>query len=133
MIMHLDYTVIPAKDSEQAAAFYAEILGLKNLGHYAPFYAVAVDDYLTLLFINKENIDSRHYAFIVTKAEFSQIISRVKHRSDIQYGDSSTQRQNNQLYQSENRTGFYFDDKDGHILEVIKDGHILEVIKTDQN
>jgi len=124
MTMHLDHTVIPAKDSEQAAVFYAGILGLENLGHYAPFYAVAVDDYLKLLFINKENIDSRHYAFIVTKDEFLQIFSRIKQRPDIQYGDSPSDRQNNQLYHSEKRTGFYFDDKDGHILEVIK---------TDQN
>ena len=118
--MHLDHTVIPAIDSASAAAFYAEILGLKNLGRYAPFYAVAVDDYLTLLFINKEKIDSRHYAFMVTEAEFSQIFNRISHRPDICYGDSPSERQNSQLYHSDNRTGFYFDDKDGHILEVIK-------------
>ena len=118
--MHLDHTVVPAKDSEQAAAFYADILGLENLGHYAPFYAVAVDDYLKLLFIHQDKIDSRHYAFIVTEQEYSQIFTRVKAHADIPYGDSPGDRQNSQVYHSGNRTGFYFDDKDGHILEVIK-------------
>lgn len=118
--MHLDHTVVPAKDSKQASAFYADILGLENLGLYDPFYAVAVDDYLKLLFIHKDKIDTRHYAFMVTEDEYSEIFNRVKAREDIHYGDSPSDRTNEQVYHSGNRTGFYFDDKDGHILEVIK-------------
>lgn len=122
--MHLDHTVVPVKDTEQAAAFYADILGLENLGYYAPFYAVAVDEYLKLLFIHKDTVDNRHYAFIVTDKEFSQIFDRIKTSSEIKYGDSPSDRENSELYSSGDRTGFYFDDKDGHILEVIKISNI---------
>jgi len=121
--MHLDHTVVPSHDSQHAAAFYEDILGLENLGYYSPFYAVAVDDYLKLLFINKEQVDSRHYAFIVSEQEYELIFNRIQSNPTIDYGDSPSDRHNQQIYHSDKRTGFYFDDDDGHILEVIKIEH----------
>ena len=118
--MHLDHTIVPVKNSESTAAFYADMLGLVNLGHYEHFHAVAVDDNLKLLFSQKESFESRHYAFIVTEQEYSKIATRIKNNPVITFGDSPANRTNNQVYNSSGREGFYFDDENGHILEVIK-------------
>lgn len=118
--MHLDHTVVPAKNSQQSAQFYSEILGLTHLGHHEPFEVVGVDQHLKLLFLDKQHIDSRHYAFIVTEQEYAAILSRVKQHPYLVYGDRPSNRHNGLQYHSEEQTGFYFDDEDGHILEVIK-------------
>ncbi|NOQ93906.1 MAG: VOC family protein [Methylophaga sp.] len=118
--MHLDHTIIPTKNTVSTAAFYADILGLTNLGHYEPFTAVAVDDNLKLLFNKKESFEPRHYAFIVTEQEYTDIFSRIKNSPEITFGDSPADRTNKQVYFSSDREGFYFDDENGHILEVIK-------------
>ncbi|PHS26156.1 MAG: bleomycin resistance protein [Methylophaga sp.] len=118
--MHLDHTIVPARNSVSTAAFYADILGLTNLGHYEHFDAVAVDDNLKLLFSQKEFFESRHYAFIVTKQEYADIFSRIKNNPTITFGDSPSDRSNKQVYVSGGKEGFYFDDENGHILEVIK-------------
>ena len=118
--MHLDHTIVPVKNSESTAAFYTDILGLTNLGHYEHFHAVAVDDNLKLLFSQKESFEPRHYAFIVTEQEYSKIFIRIKNNPAITFGDSPADRTNKQVYISGGREGFYFDDENGHILEVIK-------------
>ncbi|NQY25858.1 MAG: VOC family protein [Piscirickettsiaceae bacterium] len=118
--MHLDHTIVPAKDSVTTAAFYADILGLTNLGHYEHFDAVLIDDHLKLLFNQKQEFESRHYAFIVTEQEYDQIFTRIKKNPTITFGDSPADRANKQVYISDGRQGFYFDDENGHILEVIK-------------
>lgn len=118
--MHLDHTIVPAKDSVTTAAFYADILGITNLGHYEHFDAVAVDEHLKLLFNQKQDFESRHYAFIVTEQEYDLIFTRIKDNSTITFGDSPADTENKQVYISGGREGFYFGDENGHILEVIK-------------
>jgi len=118
--MHLDHTIIPTTNEPRSAVFYSEILGLQNLGQYGSFYAVRVDSNLTLLFRQKTNFSRLHFAFNVTEQEYAEILARVKKQPDIRYGDSPSDRSNNFEYHNETETGFYFDDQDGHILEVIK-------------
>ena len=118
--MHLDHTIVPAKNSIRTAAFYADILGLTNLGHYEHFHAVVVDDNLKLLFSQKDSFESRHYAFIVTEQEYAKIFTRIKNNHTVNFGDSPADRTNKQVYLSGGREGFYFDDENGHILVVIK-------------
>lgn len=117
--MHLDHTIIPSKDSARSAQFYAEILGVKNMGRYDHFDAVVVDEHLKLLFVNKACFEPRHYAFIATKAEYSEILARIKSTPSLHFGDSPSERSNHQVYCSDGKEGFYFDDENGHILEII--------------
>ena len=120
MDMHLDHTIIPAKNSENSAALYADILGVKYIGKHDCFEAVQVDGHLKLLFSQKENFETRHYAFIVTEQEYSEIFYRVTKDPDLSFGDSPSDRSNQKIYRSNDSIGFYFDDDNGHILEVIK-------------
>jgi catechol 2,3-dioxygenase-like lactoylglutathione lyase family enzyme len=118
--MHLDHTIVPAKNTMSTAEFYVNMLGLTNLGHYEYFHAVAVDDNLKLLFSQKDHFESRHYAFIVTEQEYAKIFARIKNNPEITFGDSPADRTNKEVYISAGREGFYLDDENGHILEVIK-------------
>jgi len=63
MTIVLDHTIVPARDNDASARFFARIFGLRYdgpAGHFAP---VAVNDALTLDF------DTRHPLELLTRAE----------------------------------------------------------------
>ncbi len=58
MAIKLNHTIVPAKDKEAAAKFFAQIFGLSyqgTMGHFAP---VKVNDELTLDFDNADRSTS---------------------------------------------------------------------------
>ena len=78
MSIKLNHTIVPAKDKEAAAKFFAKIFGLNYdgpMGHFAP---VRVNDELTLDFDNAEAFEPHHYAFHVSDDEFDAIFKRVQ-------------------------------------------------------
>ena len=79
MTITLNHTIVPARDKEAAARFFAEIFGLRYDGPKGPFAPVRVNDTLTLDFADaKEPVPVEHYAFHVGDAEFDAILGRVK-------------------------------------------------------
>ena len=78
MSIKLNHTIVPAKDKEAAAKFFAKIFGLNyegSMGHFAP---VRVNEELTLDFDNAESFEPHHYAFHVSDDEFDAIFKRVQ-------------------------------------------------------
>ena len=77
MTITLNHTIVPARDKVAAAKFFARIFGLKRgrTGFFAP---VKVNKTLTLLFDEEAKLESHHYAFHVSKAEFDAIFQRIK-------------------------------------------------------
>jgi len=74
----LDHTIVPARDKEASARFFAEMFGLTYAGakgHFAPVY---VNDSLTFDFDNRESFEKHHYAFYISDEEFDAILGRVK-------------------------------------------------------
>jgi len=66
MAIKLNHTIVPARDKEASARFFAQIFGLTYdgpMGHFAP---VRVNEDLTLDFDNAESFEIHHYAFYVT-------------------------------------------------------------------
>ena len=116
--MKLDHTIISCSDKIASAKFYAEILGFKEGGSHYSFEVVHVDDTLKLLFSTRKHISSNHYAFRASAKEYDTILNRLIVRN-LPYGNSPTDRNNQLEYIREEEKGFYFDDPDGHILEVI--------------
>ena len=85
MSITLNHTIVPARDKEESARFFARIFGLTYeglAGHFAP---VQVNDTLTLDFDNREQFESHHYAFQVSDEDFDSIFDRVK-AEGIAYG-----------------------------------------------
>ncbi len=116
--MRLDHTIIPSSDKEANARFYADCLGLKYCGDYTHFIVVKMNSGLKLLFDTRSQFEPHHYAFQCSTEEYDAVLARIK-KSAHPFGDSPVNRTNSREYFYEGDKGFYFDDKDGHILEVI--------------
>ena len=119
MAIRLDHTIVPAADKAASAKFFADIFGLAVKPGQGHFAQVQVNDSLTLDFADEpEPFRSEHYAFHVSEAEFEAIFRRVKARG-LPYGSGPSSRTDGQLYTRRGGRGFYFDDPNGHVLEVM--------------
>ncbi len=118
MSIILDHTIVPARDKEASAKFFADIFGLSYdgpAGHFAP---VKANDTLTLDFDNREGFESHHYAFHVDDQEFDDIFGRIKDRG-VTYGSGPRDLDDMQINTRRGGKGVYFKDLDGHILELL--------------
>ena len=118
-MFHLDHTIVPSKDKEAAARFFARIFGLEYKGPWGPFAPVRVNETLSLDFAEgRETFDTHHYAFITSDEEFDAVLERVK-KEGIPYGSGPRSLEDMEINHLHEGRGFYFRDLDGHVLEVI--------------
>ena len=118
MAITLNHTIVPAKDKEESARFFAKLFGLSYdgpAGHFAP---VQVNDTLTMDFDNRDVLESHHYAFHVNDEEFDQVFTRVK-AENVTYGSGPRDLEDMQINTRRGGRGFYFRDLDGHVLELM--------------
>jgi len=117
MALTLNHTIVPARDRQGAARFFARIFGLevKDNGHFA---AVPVNDSLTLDFADSEQFEPHHYAFHVDDATFDAIFARVT-ASGIPFTADPFGREPGRINNWNGGRGFYFRDPDGHVLELL--------------
>ena len=119
MTIRLDHTIVPAKDKSVSAGFFDEIFGLTVKPGQGYFAQVQVNESLTLDFADEPDpAQSHHYAFHVSEAEFEAIFSRVKAKG-IPYGSEPHSHTDGQIYTRRGGRGFYFEDPNGHVLEVM--------------
>jgi catechol 2,3-dioxygenase-like lactoylglutathione lyase family enzyme len=119
MTIMLNHTIVPARDKQAAARFFAGLFGLAFEGpgdHFAP---VRVNDTLTLLFDDSEGtFESHHYAFHVDDAEFDAILGRVK-AAGLTFGSAPWNLTDGKLNDWNGGRGVYFKDREGHVLELM--------------
>ena len=116
--MQLDHTIVPARDKEASAEFFARIMGLTYEGPHGHFAPVRVNDALTMDFENREAFESHHYAFHIDDEEFDAIYARVKEEG-LKYGSGPGSHEDMQINRRRGGRGFYFADPDGHLYEVL--------------
>ena len=114
----LDHTIVPAKDKRASATFFAEIFGLKVKPGEGYFAQVQVNDNLTFDFADETEPQSHHYAFHISDAEFEAIYRRVKAKG-LPYGSGPYNHTDGKIYTRRGGRGFYFEDPNGHLLEVM--------------
>jgi catechol 2,3-dioxygenase-like lactoylglutathione lyase family enzyme len=118
MTVTLNHTILSARDKKKSAVFLAELLGLPapfTLGHFA---VVQVGD-TSIDFVDAEGeIDSRHFAFLVSEAEFDAIFGRIKARN-MPYWADPFHREPNRINNWDDGRGVYFEDPNGHNLEIL--------------
>jgi catechol 2,3-dioxygenase-like lactoylglutathione lyase family enzyme len=119
MTVQLNHTIIPARDKKESAAFLSEILGLPAPLPFGPFMAVQVDS-LTLDYVDAGDgeIESRHYAFLVSEEDFDQIFGRITDRK-IPYWADPHRDTPQEINTRDGGRGCYFPDPDGHWLEIL--------------
>ncbi len=118
MAIALDHTIVPARDKEESARFFARIFGLEYKGSVSHFAPVRVNDTLTLDFDNREKFESHHYAFKVSEEEFDAIFARVKGEG-LRYGSGPYSAEDMEINHRRGGRGFYFREPSGHLLEVL--------------
>jgi catechol 2,3-dioxygenase-like lactoylglutathione lyase family enzyme len=118
MSVELNHIIIPARDKHASAAFLAGILGLPVGRQWGPFVPVAVANGVTLDYVDAENIRSMHCAFLVSEEEFDAAYGRIREAGITYYADPHRHQPGeiNHLYGGR---GVYFDDPDGHNMEII--------------
>ena len=118
MAVTLNHTIVSAGDKSLAATFLAEMLALeppKQVGHFA---VVEVGD-TSIDFVDAEGeIQQRHLAFLVSEPEFDAIFTRIQSRQ-IRYWADPRRTQADAINHWDDGRGVYFDDPNGHLLEVI--------------
>jgi catechol 2,3-dioxygenase-like lactoylglutathione lyase family enzyme len=116
--MRLDHTIVPAKDKDASARFFAEIFGLRvepGEGHFAQ---VRINESLTFDFADDPGSGGHHYAFHVSDEEFEAIFKRVKAKG-LPYGSGPFSHTDGRINTRRGGRGFYFEDPYGHLLEVM--------------
>ncbi len=119
MAVHLDHTIVAARDRDESARFLAEMLGPAVPTRMGPFAAVEVANGVTLDFMNATGtIPSQHYAFLISEPEFDEIFGRIVERSLPYWADPARSRPG-EIREYEGSRGVYFEDPSGHFLEIL--------------
>lgn len=119
MAVHFNHTILSARDSKASADFLAEMLGLPPSRHWGPFHMVTTDNDANLDYMDAESeIVRQHYAFLVGDAEFAAIFRRIRERNLPYWADPGQQRRN-ETNDHDGGRGLYFEDPNGHLLEII--------------
>lgn len=118
MTIHLDHTIVPARDKEGSARFFARIFGLEYNGPVSHFAPVKINDQLTIDFDDRDQFEGHHYAFKVGEPEFDGIFDRVK-AEGLAYGSGPRSAEDMAINHRHGGRGFYFRDPNGHLLEVL--------------
>ena len=113
MAVNFNHTIVSARDSAKSAAFLADILSLPAPKRWGPFLMVTTDNGANIDFMDTdESITPQHYAFLVSESEFDEIFGRIGDRK-LTYSKA------NEINRHDGGRGVYFEDPDGHLLEVI--------------
>ena len=119
MAVEFNHTIIWARDSKASAAFMAEILGLPAPRTWGPFEVVTTSNGVNLDFMNRDGeVLSRHFAFLVSEEEFDDIFGRVEAKG-LSYWADPARKQPGEINRHDGGRGVYFEDPDGHLLEII--------------
>ena len=120
MTIQFNHTLIHAHDKEKSAAFLTEILGLPPARAWGPFMAVELDNGVSLDFVDAGGMefDTQHYAFLIDEPDFDAVFARIQGRG-LSYWADPFKRKPGEINRHDGGRGVYFDDPDGHLLEVL--------------
>ena len=117
----LNHTIVTARDPDESARFLAEVMGFDPPTRFAHFRVVEAGNGVTLDFAeagDEGEVDRRHYAFLVTEAQFDQIFQRITAR-ELPYWADPGRSQPQQINRRDGGRGVYFPDPDGRLLEIL--------------
>ena len=119
MAIDFNHTILSTRDSKASADFLAEMLGLPAPRRWGPFHTVTADNGANLDYMNSAGeIVPQHYAFLVGDAEFNAIFNRIRKRN-LPYWADPGQQKPGETNDHDGGRGFYFEDPNGHLLEII--------------
>ncbi len=119
MAVELNHTIVTCTDKEASSRFLVEILGLPEPTTFGPFVVVQVANGVSLDYADDHGpVHPQHYAFMVADDEFDQIHARIVERGLTYWADPS-HRSEGEINTHDGGRGLYWEDPDGHNLEII--------------
>ena len=118
MAVSLNHTIVVARNKEATAEFLTDVLGLSPYVRVGHFAVVRVGE-TSLDFVETDGpIEQRHFAFLVSEAEFDEILGRIRERR-LPYWADPFRHEPDRINTYDDGRGLYFDDPNGHLLEII--------------
>lgn len=119
MTVQLNHTIVWCRDKKRSATFLTEILGRPTPTRFGPFLVVGVDNGASLDFHETDSdIAPQHYAFLIGEDDFDVIFGRIRDRRLEHWADPG-RTQPGQINRNDGGRGVYFEDPDGHLLEIL--------------
>ena len=119
MSVELNHTIVWCRDQQRSATFLAEMLGREPPRRFLHFIVVDLDNRVSLDFYQTDDeIITQHYAFLIGENDFDDVLGRIRARNIEHWADPARTRPGEINHHFGGR-GVYFQDPDGHLLEVI--------------
>ena len=118
MTVELNHTIVPSRDKHASAQFLADILGLPVGGEVGPFVQVELGNGVTLDFMNRDDVSSQHYAFLVDDDTFDAAYRKLLDAGVPTWADPD-HTEPGEINTRWNGRGVYFPDPNGHNMEIL--------------
>jgi catechol 2,3-dioxygenase-like lactoylglutathione lyase family enzyme len=119
MAVTFNHTIIAAKDRDESARFFRELLELPEAPSWGPFTNIQLPDGVLLQFAEPPvEIQMQHYAFLIDDELFDRAYQRLCDR-DIEHWADPQMRRPNEINTEHGGRGVYFKDPAGHAIELI--------------
>lgn len=119
MTVQLNHTIVWCSDNRRSSEFLADMLGRPAPRQFHHFMIVDVDNGVSIDFMAKDGpVAMQHYAFLVDDATFDHGMQRIKERG-LTYWADPARAGVNQINHNDGGRGVYFEDPDGHMLELL--------------
>ncbi len=119
MSVQLNHTIVWCRDQQRSSAFLTGILGLPAATRFGPFMVVDTANGVSLDFGETDGtIAGQHYAFLIGEDDFEQIFGRIRERGLEHWADPGKSKPG-AINHNDGGRGVYFEDPDGHLLEII--------------
>jgi catechol 2,3-dioxygenase-like lactoylglutathione lyase family enzyme len=119
--IQLNHTIVPARQGEVSARWFAGLFGLSEPTPFSVFWQVSTANGVDLDFDTHGDggsFTTLHYAFLVGEDEFDAIYGRVLEQGLDHWADPGRQ-QAGEINHHDGGRGVYFPSNDGHLLEII--------------
>ena len=121
MTVRLDHTIVPARDGEVAARWFADVFGTPEPIRFSIFWQVTTANGVDLDF-DTYGVDGQfttgHYAFRVDESEFDAIFERIQSSGSDYWADPG-RREAGAINHHDGGRGVYFPSPDDHLFEII--------------
>jgi catechol 2,3-dioxygenase-like lactoylglutathione lyase family enzyme len=122
MSMELNHIIIPARGKWASATFLACILDVPTGPQRELTVPVRFSNGVTLAYADAEGFGSHHCAFLTSEAEFDAALARLR-CAGITYYAAPHHERPGEINHLRGGRGVYFDDPDGHTMEIITRPH----------
>ncbi|MDB5687601.1 MAG: hypothetical protein JWR77_2190 [Rhizorhabdus sp.] len=119
MPVQLNHTIVWCRDKARSSAFLTRILGLPDARPFLHFMVVDLDNAVSIDFMEKSGeVARQHYAFLIGEADFDAAFARIEAEGLTWWADPARSMPG-QINRHDGGRGVYFEDPDGHMLEII--------------